>query len=172
MVTGRAPQAADGSDGIGRAGVPEWPAPLLHTTGTLMERMHIELEDVGPDGVSARMPVQGNTQPYGLLHGGASAVLAETVGSVAAALHAGSGRIALGVELNCTHHRAARDGYVRAVATPIHLGGTLATFAIAITAQDGSPVCTARLTCLLRERPPSGADPSAARQGGGVGSQL
>lgn len=156
MTTGRQSDTGATREGAGPGGVPDELAQILQTEGTLLERMQIELEDVGPERVSARMPVRGNTQPYGLLHGGASAVLAETVGSVAAVLHAGTGRIAVGIELNCTHHRAARDGHVRAVATPIHLGGTLATYGIAVTAEDGSPVCTARLTCLVRERPPAG----------------
>lgn len=155
MTTDSQPPAAEGGDGVGRDRIPAGLAALLDTTGTLMQRMEIELEDIGPEAVSARMPVQGNTQPYGLLHGGASAVLAETVGSVAAALHAGPGRIAVGIELNCTHHRSAREGYVRAVARPIHLGGTLSSYEIAVTAQNGLRICTARLTCLLRERPPA-----------------
>ncbi|GAB94401.1 uncharacterized protein (TIGR00369 family) [Kineosphaera limosa] len=129
--------------------------PILDTTGTLLERMGIVLEEMSPGRVTAHMPVAGNTQPYGLLHGGASAVLAETVGSVASALHAGKDRIAVGIELNCTHHRAAREGLVHAVATPVHLGGTLATYAITITDDSGALVCTCRLTCLLRERPPA-----------------
>lgn len=137
-------------------GVPPEFLAILDVKDTLVERMEIELTQIDPQRVSARMPVWGNTQPYGLLHGGASAVLAETVGSVAAALRAGRDRIAVGIELSCTHHRAARDGFVVGVATPIHLGGTLATYAIAVTTEhDGSPVCTARLTCLLRDRPPA-----------------
>ena len=80
--------------------------------GALPDHMGIELLEVGADRTVARMPVAGNTQPYGLLHGGASAVLAESVGSIASALHAGPDRIALGLELNCTHHKAMREGYV------------------------------------------------------------
>ncbi|MGZ4610532.1 MAG: PaaI family thioesterase, partial [Actinomycetes bacterium] len=85
--------------------------------GTLMERMEIELLEATPDRMVGRMPVAGNTQPYGLLHGGASAVLAETLGSVGAALHGGPERIAVGVDLNITHHRAVRSGFVTGVAT-------------------------------------------------------
>lgn len=128
---------------------------MFDISGTLLERMEIEVLEASPGRVTARMPVEGNTQPYGLLHGGASAVLAETVGSVAAALHAGEERIAVGIELNATHHRAAREGMVHAVAVPVHLGGTLATYAITITDDSGAPVCTCRLTCLLRDRPPA-----------------
>ncbi len=120
--------------------------------GALNERMGIELVELGSERTVARMPVVGNTQPYGLLHGGASAVLAETLGSLAAALHAGPNRIALGLELNCTHHKAVRAGYVTGIATPLALGRTVASYAIAISDEDGAPVCSARLTCLLRDR--------------------
>jgi uncharacterized protein (TIGR00369 family) len=126
------------------------PAPL----GELAAKMGIRITEAGPDRVVATMPVAGNRQPYGLLHGGASAALAETVGSVAAMHHAGPGRIAVGIELSCTHHRAARDGTVTAVATPLRAGGTLASYHIVVTGEDDEPVCTARLSCLIRARPP------------------
>ncbi|GGI97957.1 hypothetical protein GCM10011581_38920 [Saccharopolyspora subtropica] len=120
----------------------------------LTERMGIEIIESGPDRVVATMPVQGNRQPYGLLHGGANAVLAETVGSVAAALHAGAGRIAVGLELSCTHHRAVTEGVVTAVATALHRGMTTATYDITITDEQGRRTCSARLTCALRKQPP------------------
>jgi uncharacterized protein (TIGR00369 family) len=120
--------------------------------GSLPERMGIVITEVSPDRVVGTMPVEGNTQPYGLLHGGASCVLAETLGSVAAALHAQErfGGIALGLEISATHHRSARSGQVTGVATPLHRGGSVATFEIAITDEDGDRVCTARLTCVIR----------------------
>jgi uncharacterized protein (TIGR00369 family) len=121
--------------------------------GALAERMGIELVELGVQRTVARMPVEGNTQPYGLLHGGASAVLAETIGSIAAALHAGPSRIALGLELSCTHHRAQRSGVVTGVATPVALTRSVACFDVRITDEAGKPVCTARLTCLLRDAP-------------------
>ncbi|WP_080047014.1 PaaI family thioesterase [[Actinomadura] parvosata] len=114
--------------------------------------MGIEFLEVTPERVAGRMPVEGNTQPYGLLHGGASAVLAETLGSVGAAVHAGPERIAVGIELNATHHRSASSGYVTGVATRLHGGRTLATYDIEITDEQGRRVCTARLTCMLRDR--------------------
>ena len=116
----------------------------------LADRMGIELTEAAPERVVATMPVAGNTQPYGLLHGGASCVLAETVGSVGAVLHAGPGTRAVGIEINATHHRSARSGLVTAVATALHLGRTLATYQIAITDENGREVCTARLSCLIR----------------------
>lgn len=119
--------------------------------GTLSERIGIEITEARPSYVSASMPVAGNTQPYGLLHGGASAALAETVGSIAADLHSGPQRAIVGIELSCSHHRSARRGHVHAVATPLHEGNTLATYAITITDDDGRLVSSCRLTCLLRE---------------------
>jgi uncharacterized protein (TIGR00369 family) len=118
-------------------------------TATLLDRMGIVLLEVGPDRAVGTMPVAGNTQPHGLLHGGASAVLAETLGSVAANVHAGQGRVAVGIELNITHHRSARSGIVTGVATAVHLGGTVATYDIVVEDSDGHRLATARLTCLL-----------------------
>ena len=120
----------------------------------LTERMGIEITQWDANRLVGTMPVAGNRQPYGLLHGGASAVLAETLGSVAAAMHAAPDRVALGLELSCTHHRAARDGLVTGTCTPLHVGRSTATFEIAITDEQGKRTCTARLTCILRERPP------------------
>jgi 1,4-dihydroxy-2-naphthoyl-CoA hydrolase len=122
--------------------------------GTLQERMGMEFLEVGAERTVARIPVEGNTQPYGLLHGGASAALAETVGSVAAAVHAGADRIAVGVDLSATHHRAVRAGWVTGVATPLSRGRSVASYEIVVRDDEGSRVCTARLTCMLRDRPP------------------
>lgn len=128
---------------------------LLASRGTLAERMGMEVLEAGAQRTVARMPVAGNTQPYGLLHGGASAALAETVGSIAAAVHAGPERIAVGVDLNATHHRAVREGHVTAVATPLSLGRSVASYEIVVTDDQGQRVCTCRLTCAVRERPPA-----------------
>jgi uncharacterized protein (TIGR00369 family) len=112
--------------------------------------MGIELLEARPGLVVATMPVAGNTQPYGLLHGGASAVLAETIGSIVSAIHAGPDAIVVGVDLNCTHHKSAREGLVTGRATLITAGRTLTSSAVAITDEAGNPICTARLTCLIR----------------------
>lgn len=117
--------------------------------GTLIERLGIELEEMSPERTSGRMPVAGNTQPAGLLHGGASAALAETLASVAAQLHAGPGRAATGVDLNATHHRAVTSGWVQGVATAVHLGRSTAAYEIVLTDDRGRRVCSARLTCML-----------------------
>ncbi|MBK3561909.1 hotdog fold thioesterase [Streptomyces sp. MBT56] len=127
--------------------------PALFSAGHLGERMGVTIVEAAADRVVGTMPVEGNTQPYGLLHGGASAVLAETLGSIGSMLHGGANKIAVGVDLNCTHHRGARNGLVTGVATPVHRGRSTATYEIVITDEQDKRVCTARLTCLLREVP-------------------
>jgi 1,4-dihydroxy-2-naphthoyl-CoA hydrolase len=114
--------------------------------------MGIQLTEATPERVVATMPVEGNTQPYGLLHGGASCVLAETLGSVGAVLHGATvdRPFAVGVDINATHHKGVRSGTITGVATPVHRGRTAVTYEIVITDEDGDRVCTARLTCLLR----------------------
>jgi 1,4-dihydroxy-2-naphthoyl-CoA hydrolase len=120
----------------------------------LPDRMGIRITDWNPERVVATMPVAGNLQPYGLLHGGANATLAESIGSTAAGLNAGPDRVALGLELSCTHHRAEKSGMVTGVATPLHVGRSTSTFEIVITDDEGRRTCTARLTCILRDRAP------------------
>jgi uncharacterized protein (TIGR00369 family) len=124
---------------------------------TLADRLGISLVEASPQRVVATMPVVGNTQPYGLLHGGASVALAETLGSLGAAMHAMEkfGGIAVGVDISATHHRGVRGGTVTGVATPLHLGQTVASYEIVITDEAGRRVCTCRLTCALR-RPTNG----------------
>ena len=122
--------------------------------GTLLERMGIELLQTTPERLVATMPVAGNTQPYGLLHGGASVVLAETLGSLGAQLHAGPGRVAVGLDINATHHRAARSGLVTGTATVLSAGRTLVSYEVVITDEDDKRVCTSRITCLLRDAAP------------------
>jgi 1,4-dihydroxy-2-naphthoyl-CoA hydrolase len=121
---------------------------------SLMDRMGIEVLEASPDRLVATMPVQGNTQPYGLLHGGASVVLAETLGSIGAALHAGLGKAVVGLDINATHHRAARSGLVTGTATPLSLGRTLACYEVVVTDEDGKRICTSRITCLIRDAAP------------------
>ena len=124
-------------------------------SGELAERMGIEILEATPDRMVGRMPVEGNRQPFGLLHGGANVVLAETLGSVAAALHAGPDRYPVGIEVSATHHKSATSGHVVGEARAITLGRTLATYEIVIVDEAGARTCTARLTCLLRDRPTS-----------------
>jgi 1,4-dihydroxy-2-naphthoyl-CoA hydrolase len=131
--------------------------------GTLAGRMGIRIVSASAARVVATMPVAGNAQPYGLLHGGASCVLAETIGSLGAALHAGLGRVVVGIEISATHHRGVRQGEVTAVATLVHGGRTLATYDIVVTDSAGRRVCTSRLTCLIRDQVPG-------HDGNGTGS--
>ncbi|MFD0314315.1 PaaI family thioesterase [Streptomyces flavalbus] len=123
----------------------------LFSAGHLGTRMGVQILEASADRVVGTMPVEGNTQPYGLLHGGASAVLAETLGSIGSMLHGGTSKLAVGVDLNCTHHRGARSGLVTGVATPLHRGRSTATYEIVITDEEGRRVCSARLTCMLRD---------------------
>lgn len=125
----------------------QWADEQFHT------RIGIELLEASPERVVGTLPVAGNRQPGGLLHGGANAALAEHLGSVAAMLYAGQGRVAVGLELSCTHHRPAVDGVVTGVCTPLHLGRSTATYDIVITDSAGRRTCTARLTCVLPSRP-------------------
>ena len=122
--------------------------------GALAERMGFQISEISAERVVGSIPVAGNTQPYGLLHGGASLVLAETLGSFGSAVHAGPGRIAVGIEINASHHRAATSGRVTGVARPVALGRTLATWEVEVTDDEGRLVCTSRITCLLRDAVP------------------
>lgn len=128
---------------------------LNPSMGPLAQSMGIRIIEAVPGRVVATMPVEGNTQPFGLLHGGASAVLAETTGSIAGWLHAGPGHAVVGLDLSCTHHRGAREGLVTAIATPLTEGRTICSYDIRICDEQARPVCTARLTCLIRPVPES-----------------
>ena len=117
--------------------------------GELADKMGIRITEFSKDHTSGSMPVAGNRQPYGLLHGGASAAFAETLGSMHAALIAPSGRIPVGTDLNCTHHRAMRAGTVYGVSTAVHSGRSMACFEIVVSDSEGRRVCTSRLTCAF-----------------------
>src|SRR5512133_366701 len=127
---------------------------LNANAGALGERMGIHFTELTLERVVATMPVEGNTQPYGLLHGGASVVLAETIGSMMAVLYAGKGRAAVGMAINAIHHRPAMTGLVTGTATVLQAGRTTATVAIAITDDQGRKVCSSTLLCQLRDAPP------------------
>ena len=142
------PGASDGAQD-GQRSVEDFVASMPHGMGGLNEKMGIEIVEATPGRVVATMPVEGNTQPYGLLHGGASVVLAETLGSVGSALHAHPDRLAVGIEINASHHRSATSGTVTGTATAIHLGRTSASYEVVITDERGKRVCTSRITCAL-----------------------
>ena len=112
----------------------------------------IEIVEIGDDFLSARMPVnEKTTQPYGILHGGASCVLAETLGSIGGAfcvdMHT---QIVVGLEINANHLRPAKSGYVTGTARPIHIGRTTHVWDIKITNEKGNLVCVSRLTLAVK----------------------
>lgn len=121
--------------------------------GALAERMGLEFLEFSIERCVARMPVKGNTQPVGLMHGGAYVVLGETLGSMAANMWAGAGRLAVGVDINATHTGSALDGYVTGVCTPVHLGRSLAVHEIAIDDENGRRCSTVRITNMIRDLP-------------------
>lgn len=121
--------------------------------GELDVKMGVRILEQSAERVVATMPVEGNRQSFGLLHGGASVAFAEALGSWAAVIHAGPGRSAVGVDINATHHRAVRSGLVTGVATAIKLGRTIASHEIVVTDEDGNRLCTARITNLILDAP-------------------
>ncbi|TKJ18223.1 hotdog fold thioesterase [Blastococcus sp. CCUG 61487] len=125
---------------------PDWMRP--DSLSPLDDKLGIRITDYDPDRLVATMPVAGNEQPFGLLHGGATCALVETIGSVAAAIGAGPGKQVVGIELNASYLRAATSGTVTAVCTPVRRGRTLSTFLIEVTDDAGRPTATARLTCM------------------------
>ncbi|MFM7542730.1 MAG: PaaI family thioesterase [Actinomycetales bacterium] len=118
-------------------------------SGALGKKMGIEIIEASPHKLVATMPVEGNTQPLGLLHGGASVVLAESLGSIGTQLHAGPNRKIVGVDINATHHKSATSGLVTGTATAISLGKTLCCYEVEIVNDKGERTCSARITCLI-----------------------
>ena len=140
-------------DELFAAGVPEHLHDWLagYGLGALVVKRGIRFLEMSPERTVATMPVEGNTQVAGILHGGAHVVLAETLGSFAAGMHAGPGRQALGIEVGATHHRAVASGTVTGTCTAIHLGRTLTTHEIVMTDEQGRRLSTARITNLIRD---------------------
>ena len=138
-----------------------WPSEVTlealnaRSRGTLMEALGIEFTELGEGYLRATMPVDARTrQPYGLLHGGASVALAETLGSSAGALLAG-GNAVVGLEINANHLRAVRQGTVTGTARPLHLGRSTQVWDIRIEDQTGQLVCISRLTLAVLPAPPA-----------------
>jgi 1,4-dihydroxy-2-naphthoyl-CoA hydrolase len=119
--------------------------------GELAVKMGIEVLELGAQRSVARMPVEGNRQVLGLLHGGAHVVLGESLGSLSSAIHAGSGRYAVGIEINATHSRSATEGWVTATCEALTLGRTLCTHEIVVRDEQGRRCSTVRMTNLLRD---------------------
>jgi uncharacterized protein (TIGR00369 family) len=122
-------------------------------TGALADKMGFEWLEFTDDRAVARMPVDGNTQPVGLFHGGAYVVLGESLGSMHANWHAGQGRLAVGVDINATHTRSATSGYVTGVCTPIHLGRSLTVHEIVCSDDQGRRCSTVRITNMIIDAP-------------------
>ncbi|MCX6403576.1 MAG: hotdog fold thioesterase [Actinobacteria bacterium] len=120
--------------------------------GPLADTMGLEITHASAEMVTGTMPVAGNTQPLGLLHGGANVVLAESLGSLAANIHAGPDRYAVGIEINATHLASATKGKVHGTAKAIKLGGTIAVYEIEIVNDAGELTCVSRLVCAIRNK--------------------
>jgi len=121
--------------------------------GALAEKMGLSWVEFSVDRCVATMPVEGNTQPVGLMHGGAYVVLGESLGSMAANLHAGPGRLAVGVDINATHTRSATSGVVTGVCTPVHLGRSITVHEIAVSDDQGRRCSTIRITNMIKDLP-------------------
>lgn len=118
--------------------------------GALTNRMGIEYVELSAEYSVARMPVEGNTQVVGILHGGAHVVLGESLGSLSAAIHGGPEKVAVGIEVNATHSRSVSEGWVTGTCRAISLGNTLCTHEIAITDDEGNRLSTVRITNYLK----------------------
>ena len=123
--------------------------------GTLAEKMGIEFTEFTIERSVATMPVAGNTQPVGLLHGGAYVVLGESLGSMSANLAAGEGKLAVGVDINATHTRSATSGIVTGVCTPLHLGRSVMVHEIVVSDDQGRRCSTIRITNMIKDLPQS-----------------
>ncbi len=127
--------------------VPDW---LQGVHSALHDKMGVELLEITPARAVGRCPVEGNTQPFGLWHGGASCVLAEGLASFAAAAEVGPDGAVTGVDINATHLRPASGGWVHGIATAIRIGGTLATYEVTLTDDEDEQICAARITVFLK----------------------
>jgi 1,4-dihydroxy-2-naphthoyl-CoA hydrolase len=144
--------AGPNQTGDARTEANRWIAALGGTLeGTLIRRLGIEVLEVGPDRVVARMPVAGNVQPFGLLHGGATAALCETVASIGASLAAAPDRTAVGIELNVNHLRAVTEGSVIATGNVLRAGRSIAVWDVRVHDEGGELVAAGRLTLAVRE---------------------
>jgi 1,4-dihydroxy-2-naphthoyl-CoA hydrolase len=126
---------------------------LERGAGALAQKMGIEFLEFSVNRAVATMPVEGNTQPAMLLHGGAYVVLGESLGSMAANLWAGAGKLAVGIDINATHTRSATSGIVTGTCTPIHLGRSMTVHEIAVTDEHGRRCSTIRITNLIKDLP-------------------
>ena len=136
--------------------MPIWKKPLtlelLHSAhaNTAIAHLGIEITEIGDDFLRGRVPVDERTrQPYGLLHGGVSVVLAETLGSMAAVLACPPGHRAVGLDINANHLRAVTSGWVTGTARPVHIGRTTQVWQIDMCNEAGQPTCVSRITMAV-----------------------
>ena len=120
--------------------------------GELSARMGIEFVKLSAEHSIARMPADGNRQPVGFVHGGAYCVIAESLGSISANIHAGEGRYAVGVDINATHTRSITSGWVTAECRAVHLGRSMTVHEIVCTDDEGRRASTSRITNFLKSR--------------------
>ena len=133
--------------------------PGMGMEGTLLSTMGIVVTEASPERIVATMPVKGNTQPYGVLHGGATAALCETLASMGTAIVVGPEALVVGIELNVNHIRAVREGHVTATGTPLHVGRSTAVWDMRVHDDDGRLVAVSRLTLSVRPiEPPADTD--------------
>ncbi|MGP3925985.1 PaaI family thioesterase [Streptomyces sp. 8N616] len=155
------PTAAQGAElrQDGAVFEPPFDMETLTRPDLLTTSLGIVVEDWNPKRLVGSLPLEGSRQYYGFLHGGASAALVETLGSLAAVLEAGTGGMVLGQELSVTHHRAARgSGSVTGICTPLFVGTSVATYEVAVHDQRDRRIATGRITCQLRRRSVRGPD--------------
>lgn len=129
----------------------EWAAQ--RGMGALAEKMGLVFTEFTVERSVATMPVAGNTQPVGLMHGGAYVVLGESLGSMSANFYAGADRLAVGVDINATHTRSATSGIVTGVCTPVHLGRSITVHEIVVSDDQGRRCSTIRITNMIKDRP-------------------
>lgn len=141
MTAEHSPTTAEGLEWATRRGM-----------GALAEKMGMQFTEFTVERSVGTMPVEGNTQPVGLLHGGAYVVLGESLGSMAANLYAGPDRLAVGVDINATHTRSATSGIVTGVCTPIHLGRSITVHEIVVSDDQGRRCSTIRITNMIKDR--------------------
>jgi uncharacterized protein (TIGR00369 family) len=130
-----------------RMSIPAWVHDLA---SALDDKLGMVIDEASPTRAVGRCPVAGNTQPFGLWHGGASCVVAESLASLAAAVEVGPRGSVAGVDINATHLRPAVSGWITGTATALRIGGTLATYDVALTDDEGRQVCAARVTVRLK----------------------
>ncbi len=126
------------------------PDDLLARRNELHDKLGIVIDEVSPTRTTGRVPVEGNTQPYGILHGGVSCLLAESLASIAAMAEVGPGGVASGIDLNATHHYPARSGWVFGEARALRIGGTIGTWEVILTDEADNRLCTARVSVYLK----------------------